>query len=125
MKLHADMPSPLNTVTAYGPDWIEINRRRFEGAVVVMPEGEVAAWSAQRFDALSEADFEGLLALSPELVLLGTGDRQRFPHPRLTAALAAAGIGVDVMSTHAACRTYNILMAEGRRVLAALLPGQG
>lgn len=122
MKLHADMPSTLNTVTAYGPDWVEINRQRFEGAVLVMPEGEVTAWSAQRFEALSIADFEGLLAHSPELVLLGTGQKQRFPHPRLTASLAAAGVGCDVMSTHAACRTYNILMAEGRRVLAALLP---
>lgn len=121
MKLHADMPSPLNTVTAYGPDWIEINRRRFDGAVVVMPEGEVVAWSAQRFETLSAADFESLLARAPELVLLGTGQKQRFPHPRLTAPLTAAGVGVDVMNTHAACRTYNILMAEGRRVLAALL----
>jgi uncharacterized protein len=122
MKLHADMPSPLNTVTAYGPDWIEINRRRFDGAVVVMPEGEVVAWSAQSFETLSAADFESLLARAPELVLLGTGQKQRFPHPRLTAPLTAAGVGVDVMNTHAACRTYNILMAEGRRVLAALLP---
>lgn len=122
MKLHTDMPSTLNTVTAYGPGWIEINRRRFEGAVVVMPEGEVAAWSAQRFEALAAADFDTLLERRPELVLLGTGEKQRFPHPRLTAALMAAGVGVDVMSTHAACRTYNILMAEGRRVLAALLP---
>ena len=123
MKLHADMPSPLNTVTAYGPDWIEINRRRFDGAVLVMPEGEVVAWSAQRFEALTAADFEALLARAPELVLLGTGQKQRFPHPRLTASLTAAGIGVDVMNTHAACRTYNILMTEGRKVLAALLPG--
>jgi uncharacterized protein len=122
MKLHADMPSPLNTVTAYGPDWVEINRRRFEGAVVVMPEGEIVAWSAQRFEAITAADFEALLARSPELVLLGTGQKQRFPHPRLTAPLTAAGIGVDVMGTHAACRTYNILMVEGRRVLAVLLP---
>ena len=122
MKLHADMPSPLNTVTAYGPDWIEINRRRFDGAVVVMPEGEVVAWSAQRFETLSAADFESLLARAPELVLLGTGQKQRFPHPRLTAPLTAAGFGVDVMNTHAACRTYNILLAEGSRVLAGLLP---
>lgn len=122
MKLHADMPSPLNTVTAYGPDWVEINRRRFDGAVVVTPEGEIVAWSAQRFEAMTAADFEALLARAPELVLLGTGQKQRFPHPRLTAPLTAAGIGVDVMGTHAACRTYNILMTEGRRVLAVLLP---
>lgn len=122
MKLHADTPSSLNTITAYGSHWIEINRERFEGSIVVMPEGAVTAWSAQRFEALSAADFEGLLARAPELVLLGTGTKQRFPHPRITAPLLSAGVGVDVMNTHAACRTYNILMTEGRRVLAVLLP---
>jgi len=122
MKLHAEIPSSLNTVTAYGADWIEINRQRYEGAVVVMPEGEVATWPARRFGTLEASDFEALLAREPELVLLGTGTAQRFPDPRLFASLTAAGIGVDVMDTHAACRTYNILMAEGRRVLAVLLP---
>lgn len=122
MKLQADSVDALNTVTAYGPGWIEINRQRHEGAVLVMPEGEIAAWTVQSFEALTASDFEALLAREPELVLFGTGESQRFPHPRLTAALASAGIGVDVMNTHAACRTYNILMMEGRRVLAALLP---
>jgi len=122
MKLQADSVEALNTVTAYGPGWIEINRQRHEGAVLVRPEGEIAAWTVQSFEALAAGDFEALLARKPELVLFGTGETQRFPHPRLTAALASAGIGVDVMNTHAACRTYNILMMEGRRVLAALLP---
>jgi len=122
MKLQADSVEALNTVTAYGPGWIEINRQRHEGAVLVMPEGEITAWTVQSFEALAASDFEALLAREPELVLFGTGENQRFPHPRLTAALASAGIGVDVMNTHAACRTYNILMMEGRRVLAALLP---
>lgn len=122
MKMHADSPSALNTVTAYGNDWIEINRRRYRGALLIMPEGEIHAWQVERFETLAAGDFEALLARSPELVLLGTGSRQRFPHPRLTAALAQAGVGIDVMNTHAACRTYNILMAEGRKVLAALLP---
>ena len=122
MKLHADTGSALNTVTAYGPGWIEINRHRFEGAVVLMPEGPVEAWSAQSFDTLVVGDFEPMLARSPELVLFGTGESQRFPHPRLLAPLTDRGIAVDSMTTHAACRTYNILMGEGRRVLAMLLP---
>jgi len=121
MKLHAAAQTSLNTFTAYGPGYVEINRRRFEHAILVAPEGEIAAWAVDGFESLSAAHFEQLLALGPEVVLLGTGPRQRFPHPRLTAALTAAQIGVDVMDTHAACRTYNILMAEGRRVLAALL----
>ena len=71
---------------------------------------------------MTPADFEAMLALTPEVVLLGTGSRQRFAHPRLHACLSAARIGLECMDTGAACRTYNILMAEGRRVLAALIP---
>jgi uncharacterized protein len=81
----------------------------------------VQAWTAASFDSLSDSDFAALLNLSPELVLLGTGTRQRFPHPRLTRALTEARIGIEVMNTAAACRTYNILMSEGRRVVAAFL----
>ena len=74
------------------------------------------------FEALAGEHFEALLELEPELVILGTGARQRFPHPRLTVALSGARIGLEVMATGAACRTYNILMGEGRRVVAVILP---
>ncbi len=121
MKLHAAAPTTLNTVTAYGPGYVEINRRRYAHSVLVAPEGEVAGWEIDAFEALAPAHFEALLAREPELVLLGTGERQRFPHPGITRSLTQARIGLDVMNTHAACRTYNILMMEGRRVLAALL----
>ena len=121
MKLHADAQTTLNTVTAYGPGFVEVNRRRHETAIVLAPEGEVLAWEVAGFEGLQPSDFEVARALAPEVLLLGTGERQRFPHPRLTAALAEARIGVDVMTTQAACRTYNILMAEGRRVVALLL----
>jgi uncharacterized protein len=76
----------------------------------------------QRFDELTADHFTALLAHAPELVVLGTGATKRFVHPRLTRALTAAGIGVESMTTPAACRTYNILMTEGRRVLAVFLP---
>jgi uncharacterized protein len=87
-----------------------------------MPEGEVRRWAVDSYEALTAADFEALAALGAEILLFGTGTRHRLPHPRLTAALARAGIGVEAMDSYAACRTYNILMGEGRRVLAALLP---
>lgn len=121
MKLHADARTALNTVTAYGPGFIEINQQRYEGHLVLMPEGPVQAWPIGGFDALRPEDFDALASRRPEVVLLGTGRRQRFASPRLTAALARAGIGLEAMDTAAACRTYNILMAEGRRVLAAFL----
>jgi uncharacterized protein len=94
---------------------------RHTGSIVVAPDAAVQAWTAASFDSLSDSDFAALLNLSPELVLLGTGTRQRFPHPRLTRALTEARIGIEVMNTAAACRTYNILMSEGRRVVAAFL----
>ena len=121
LKLHADTPTALNTVTAYGPGFIEINKIRYTSAVLLTPE-RVAPWDIASFDALAEADFERLRGLEPEVALLGTGSRQRFPHPRLARALAEARIGLEVMTTAAACRTYNILMAEGRKVAAALMP---
>lgn len=120
MKLHADKTT-LNAVTAYGSGWIEINGERHAHSVVLAPEGPVQRWDVEEFAALSAEHFSGLLSLQPELVLFGSGGRQRFPHPRLTAALAHERIGVEVMDTQAACRTYNILAAEGRRVIAALI----
>lgn len=122
MKLHASRAGSLNTVTAYGEGYFEINQIRHEGALLLRPIGEVTHWPVAGFDALTEADFAALLDLKPELVLLGTGPTHRFPSPRLTAALARDRIGVEVMASSAACRTYNILMSEGRQVLAALLP---
>jgi uncharacterized protein len=121
LKLHADAPTSLNTVTGYGPGFIEVNKARHQGHVLLMPDAPARRWQASTFEALRPEDFDALLALRPEIVLLGTGRRQRFPHPRLTAALARAGVGFEVMDTAAACRTYNILMSEGRRVLACFL----
>jgi uncharacterized protein len=122
MKLHADQANALNTVTAYGDDFIEVNRVKHTGAIIVMPEGELGKWRPSSFDDIQEEDFSALLALKPELIIFGTGKKQRFAHPALTAKLTAKHIGVEAMDTQAACRTYNILMAEGRKVLAVLLP---
>ena len=78
-------------------------------------------WNVASFDELSEAHFAYFLDLKPDVLLLGTGARQRFPHPRLYRALTNAGIGLECMNTPAACRTYNILVAEDRKVVAAIL----
>ena len=121
MKLHADPPTTLNTVTAYGPGFIDINSVRHTKAVRLTPDQPPTEWNVTNFDALRAEDFAALLDDRPEVVLLGTGTRQRFPHPRLSAPLAHAHVGFEVMDTQAACRTYNILVAEGRRILAVLL----
>ena len=120
MKLHASSPAGANTITAYGDDYVMVNGARRDSSVIVTAE-QVVPWSAASFDALSAEDFQGFNKLGVEIVLLGTGARQRFPHPRLTVALGAARIGLEVMDLKAACRTYNILVAEERKVALALL----
>jgi len=120
VKLHASAPTHLNTFTGYGEGFVQLNGERRESSLLVLPE-RVMDWPPASFEALAEAHFALIAELRPEVVLLGTGARLRFPHPRLTASLARAGIGFEVMDAQAACRTYNILMAEERVVAAALL----
>jgi uncharacterized protein len=120
VKLHASAPSALNTFSGYGDGFVLVNGERHERNLIVTPE-KLLPWDAASFDALTEKDFQAILELNPEIVLLGTGPRQRFPHPRLTRALMEKRIGVEAMDLQAACRTYNILMAEERRVAAAIL----
>jgi len=121
LKLHADTPTALNTVTAYGSGFIEVNQVRYSCPVLVAPDRQVEVWNVTGFDALTPDDFAGLRERAPELVLLGTGARQRFPKPQLVKPLTDARIGCEAMTSQAACRTYNILMGEGRKVLAAIL----
>jgi uncharacterized protein len=120
VKLQASSPSALNTFSGYGEGFVLINGQRHAGSMIVMPE-RMQPWDVAGFDALKEADFQVFLELKLEILLLGTGPQQRFPHPRLTRALAQRRIGLEVMDLQAACRTYNILMAEERIVAAALL----
>ncbi len=119
MKLHLQTPA-ANIITGFGAGWIRVGADEYRENIVLLPDAIVKGWAPAGFDALAEADFARLLGCKPEIVLLGTGDVQRFPHPRLLAKLGEAHVGVEVMDTGAACRTFNILVAEGRRVAAAL-----
>jgi len=121
MKLHLDNPGSRNLVTGYGAGYVAINHRHYETGLVLLPDRIVEPWGAAGFEALAEDDFEALRALAPEILLLGTGARQRFPAPALLRPLIEARIGCEVMDLPAACRTFNILMAEGRHVAAALI----
>ena len=120
MKLHATVVPQANTFNAYGDGYVEVNAVRFDRSIVVMPERPVVDWPVAASDALSADSFRFIVDLDPELVVFGSGARLRFVHPRLLAPLIDRGIGVETMDVQAACRTYNILMAEGRRVAAAL-----
>jgi uncharacterized protein len=121
LKLHQEANNALNTITSYGDDFVAINLERHEGSVIVMPQSPVERWPVSSFEALAPEHFDALIDAAPEVVIFGSGSRLRFPHPRLTAQLARHRIGVETMDFGAACRTYNILMQEGRRVAAALL----
>jgi uncharacterized protein len=121
MKFHLADTAGLNTITGHGPDHVLVNGVRHDSPLLVGPDVGPLPWSVLDFPSLQAAHFEALLAHEPELVLLGTGRRLRFPSPALTRCLASARVGIEVMDTPAACRTYNILGSEGRRVLAALL----
>ena len=120
MKFHLATPHG-NVVTGLGPGWVRIGATEHRESLVLTPDTIATGWAPTGFDGLAESDFAGLLQHKPELVLFGAGPTIRFPHPKLTRALTDAGIGLEVMDTPAACRTYNILAAEGRRVVAALL----
>ncbi|HEY7638358.1 MAG TPA: Mth938-like domain-containing protein, partial [Steroidobacteraceae bacterium] len=87
---------------------------------LISAERLVEDWRPQTLDELTEADFQAVFELQPEIVVLGSGPRQRFPEPRLLAAILARGVGCEVMDTGAACRTYNVLVSEARRAVAAL-----
>ncbi|MCV0440181.1 MAG: Mth938-like domain-containing protein [Hydrogenophaga sp.] len=123
MKLHADKPDSL-AITSYGEGWVAVNGQRHAGSLVLASGGQLHPWGCERFEDLTSAHFEhlaGVMDEAPELVLFGSGSRLRFVRPALLQDLMARRIGVETMDSAAACRTFNILAGEGRRVVLALL----
>jgi uncharacterized protein len=122
MKFHLSAGEG-NVFTGHGPGFVRLGVVEYRQNLLVTPERIVTGWASAGFDALTEAHFAALAALGPEVALLGTGASLRFPDPRLTRPLIDARIGLEVMDTSAACRTFNILAAEGRRVAVGILLG--
>lgn len=120
MKFHLTRSEGRNLVTGYGDGYVKVNDERHDRSIVFAPDEPVQDWDAESFEALTPAHVRALLEFKPEIVILGTGDRLRFPPREIARVLADASVGFEVMDTKAACRTYNILMAEGRRVVAAM-----
>jgi len=120
MKMHITHAAGRYLVTGYGPSWVEINQARHEASLILTP-ALITPWEAISIETLAAEHFAPVVELAPEVLLLGTGSRQRFPPIPLLRPLIEAGIGYEVMDTAAACRTYNILMADGRHVAAALI----
>jgi uncharacterized protein len=123
LKLHADFSGPRNMVHAYGPGYVTIQQTRYERSLIVFPDELLSDWAPADLAALRPEDFEPLIARRPEVVLIGTGSRLRFPGGDVLRPLMDAQVGFEIMDVQAACRTYNILLAEERKVAAALLLG--
>jgi uncharacterized protein len=121
VKFERDSPEGRNTFTGYGAGYVEVNGKRYTSSLVVSGERVVIDWPATSVERLAADHLAAILELKPEIAILGTGSTFRFPDPARLAPLHQARIGVEVMDTAAACRTYNILLAEGRGVVAALI----
>ncbi len=120
MKLHPDKSS-TQTITGYGDAWVAVDGERIDSSVIVGSGGLRIGWPCRDFSELGPAHFDQLAELDTELVIFGSGNQLRFPRPAWLAPLMQRRIGFETMDTRAACRTYNILSAEGRKVVAALL----
>jgi uncharacterized protein len=124
MKFQPDSLDGTNAISRVESDAVWVNGQRFEGSLLVPWQGPVLTWEAAGLQTLAPLHFERLLALRPELVIFGSGARLRFIAPALYRGLIDSRIGLETMDSAAACRTYNVLAAEGRSVVAALLPGR-
>lgn len=121
MRLHLETTSAAVRITGYGPGYVEINEQRYASSLLLMPEGVRTDWRPASIEELTRSDFTPVLEAEPEIILLGTGSRQIFPS---ASVLPEVQIGFEIMDTTAACRTFNVLAAENRVVVAALFMPQ-
>lgn len=109
-------------IEGYGPDGIRIGGRSYRAGLILTPDRIIEGWGPDEASRLAAEHIAALLELDPQVIVIGTGRTQVFPDPAVYSAIARGGVGLELMDTGAACRTYNILMAEGRRVAAGLMP---
>jgi uncharacterized protein len=121
VKLQPDRIDSANVIGAHGPEGVTVNGQLHRSSIVVPFRGDVAAWPCTRVEDLRAEHFEQVARLQPEVVLFGSGPKLQFARPETLRPLIERGIGIETMDTGAACRTYNILVSEGRSVVAALL----
>ncbi len=120
MKLQLDTGSGNQTILSYTANAIRLPLHTLERSFILCPDRLITDWTPQTLAELTPAHLHPVLALDPEIVLLGTGARLCFPAAEILTPLRTRQIGFEVMDTAAACRCYNVLLSEGRRVVAAL-----
>lgn len=124
MQLAQDNPDFIYVLRGTSEAGVLVNQQTVSESFLLTPNQLLAGWGPVAVEALEPADMQAVLALEPAVVLLGTGARQRFPSAAVMAAVLSRGVGIEVMDSAAAARTFNVLAAEGRKVVAAfLLPG--
>ena len=120
MKFSEDLSA--NTyyhITGYGGNYIAINHKMIRSPTIISPK-HAAEWSVDSFESLEAENIQSLVALNPEVIIIGTGEKQILPSKEVLKSLVATRIGFEIMDTSAACRTYNVLVGEGRKVVAGL-----
>ena len=123
MKIEIDKnQANINIIKSYSNDGVVIKNILYKKSIVVSPEKILEDWQPQFFGDLAMSHFKNILELSPEIVLIGTGEHLQFPSRDIIDSMLLKQIGVEIMDTGAACRAYNFLAGEGRMVVAALLP---
>ena len=120
MKFHADQPLN-NSIEAIGDDWVRIAGQEWRQSLLLSHDGQLTSWPVTSADAITAQDFAVLNTADAELLILGTGRKHRQIHPRHFHPLITRGVGLECMNSAAACRTFNVLVGEGRRVLLALI----
>ena len=121
MKLSIDYNTSKYTIKAYETGFVTINNEQYSESLIVTPETLITSWEPDQLEDLNQKHIEALIDMKPEIILLGTGKSLCFPHPSLMSIAMQQGIGFEVMDTGSACRTFNVLAAEDRNVMAAIL----
>ena len=121
MNLTQDFASANYIITGFRKGAVLINDEPHSKSLIVCPDTLISPWEVTHVDQLNETSLAGIVKLQPEVVLLGTGDKAIFPEAKIIAMFAQQHIGFEVMNTQAACRTYGVLIAEGRKAAAALI----
>ena len=121
MPLTEDNITSRYSISAYSPDGIVVNNQNYRQSLVLSAQTINSPWPVRSISELDESSLQIVLDMNPEVFLLGTGERQQFPEARIFALLGQAGIGLEVMNNGALCRTFNILVAEDRAVVAAIM----
>ncbi len=121
MKLHLNKSDGINLITASGDGFVAVNGEEYRASLIVLPDRVIADWPARDAESLCPSDFDSVIAANPDVLVFGSGGKFALAQGEWLIRFAAAGIGVETMDTRAACRTYNILAADGRAVAAALI----